>query len=127
MSRSGNYIHVSACVRGEEGNTYFLPDHLLHDWGGSVTIPDWYNIKIHKNNDHVDGTWDADTILLAYRSGLLQGMDQLGSCRPELMVTKGQVAQILYNAGIYHAGDGKADAYMAQLAGEVLHASPGGK
>ena len=48
------------------------------------------------------GRWNDEWVLGAYNLGITHGVDANGTCNPTAPITRAEVAQLLYNMGIYY-------------------------
>jgi len=49
--------------------------------------------------------WNSGYVVLAYNLGIVQGIDEAGTCAPEALLTRAQICELLYRMGISKAGD----------------------
>lgn len=63
-----------------------------------------YSENSHPGNIRIPGgyanTWFSRDILLAYQAGIIGGVDSTGRCSVGASMTRAEVCQMLYNAGV---------------------------
>lgn len=78
--------------------SYMSDKNRFHDytWAWNY-IDDPGNIKIQGGYAN---TWFSRDVLLAYQAGIIDGVDATGRCNVNAKMTRAEVCQMLYNAGI---------------------------
>lgn len=93
------YHDVCASSRKGTETSFLVPEkYRFHDytWAWNY-IDDPGNIKI---SGGYANTWFSRDVLLAYQAGIVDGVDATGRCNVNAKMTRAEVCQMLYNAGV---------------------------
>lgn len=100
----------------DSGNGSDLKQFTEKVWT-QADIPDWDDVAFdtgawaqagyvgREYAEYSGHDWCSEDILEAYNAGLTQGVDAQGTCNPFGELTRAELAQMLYNAGITEWGD----------------------
>lgn len=86
-------VYHDACAASSPNDSTYFHDYVSAwnyiDDPGKIKIPGGYA-----------NTWFSRDILLAYQAGIIGGVDSTGRCSAGAPMTRAEVCQMLYNAGV---------------------------